>query len=217
MTQVIRGSAPLHRNTHEPAVASAFAAARAYKEPNAAVNAALAVGSNKNHGETVMRRTVRALAHSGFLSIVWLVSCNPAQAGESVPINAKFGIEWTQVNWSNPLNRISETRGAAGLPNGNSIGIATRGRSSAATGLASSEYVHLRYSATDWVYAQYVDMPVTFDPVTNTASFDGPLTVIGGEGRFSGASGTLKIHLEILFGDLLVGTVAINGVIRTAD
>lgn len=108
---------------------------------------------------------------------------SPAQAGESVPINATFGIEWTPVNWSTPLNRISETRGAAGLPNGRSIGIATRGRSSAATGLANSEYVDLRFSATDWVYAQYVDMPVTFDPVTNTASFDGPLTVIGGAVR----------------------------------
>jgi hypothetical protein len=177
----------------------------------------MAVGNDKNYGETVMRRTVLAPARAGFLSIVWLMLSSPAQAGESVPINATFGIEWTQVNWSNPLNRISETRGAAGLPNGSSIGIATRGRSSAATGLANSEYVHLRFSATDWVYAQYVDMPVTFDPVTNTASFDGSLTVVGGEGQFGGASGTLRIRLQILFGDLLVGTIAINGVIRTAD
>jgi hypothetical protein len=164
-----------------------------------------------------MRRTVLALALAGISSIACLLLSGPAHAGESVPINATFGIEWTQVNWTNPFNRITETRGAAGLANGSVIAIATGGHSNAFTGIASSDYVHLRFSETDWVHAQYVDVPIVFDPVTNTASLDGLLEVVGGEGTFAGASGTLTMRIKLLVSDLLVGTIDIKGVVRTAD
>lgn len=164
-----------------------------------------------------MKRTVLAPALASISFIVCLMLSGPAHAGESVPINATFGIAWTQVDWSNPLHRITETRGAAGLENGNVIAIATRGHSNVLTGLATSEYVHLRFSETDWVYAQYVDIPIVFDPVTNTASLDGLFEVVGGEGRFAGASGTLAVRIKLLLSSLLVGTIDIKGVIRTAD
>ena len=41
------------------------------------------------------------------------------------------------------------------------------------------------------------------------------MTVVGGEGRFAGATGTLSIRSRVLFGPL-VGTFEIKGVIKTA-
>lgn len=151
------------------------------------------------------------------LALVCLFS-NPVAAQEAVPINATFGIQWTPVDWSALTNRITETTGAAGLSNGKVIGIATRDHLNALEGKITSDYVILFFSATDLVYAEYTDIPAGYDPATDTASFGGPLTVVGGEGRFVGAKGTLSIRSKILFPPFLppVGTFDIKGVIKTA-
>ena len=145
-----------------------------------------------------------------------ILASGVAMAGEAVPINASFGIQWTPVDWTNPADRITESLGAAGLPNGRTIGIATRDHLDTTTGRISSDYVTLMFSASDWLYAQYTDIPAGYDPVTNRASFSGPLNVVGGEGRFVGATGTLTVRTRILF-LMPVGTFDIKGVIRTAD
>jgi hypothetical protein len=64
------------------------------------------------------------------------------------------------------------------------------------------------------VYAEYVKIPAGYNPVTNTASFGGPMHVTGGEGRFQGATGELTIRSRVLFGPL-VGVFDIKGVIKT--
>jgi hypothetical protein len=138
-----------------------------------------------------------------------------ALAGEAVPVNATFGVQWTPVDWENPADRITETLGAAGLPNGRIIGIATRDHLNVITGKVSSDYVTLVFSDSDWVYAEYESIPAGYDPTTNTASFGGPLKVVGGEGRFVGATGNLTIRSRILF-SMPVGTFDIQGVIKTA-
>jgi hypothetical protein len=102
------------------------------------------------------------------------------------------------------------------LPNGKVIGIATRDHLNVITGTVSSDYVTLAFSETDWVYAEYDNIPAGYDPATNTASFGGPLKVVGGEGRFVGATGTLVIRSRILF-SMPVGTFDIQGVIKTAN
>ena len=158
-----------------------------------------------------MSKFLRAFA----LTLAVLVF-QPSMAGEAVPINATFGIAWTLVDWDDPADRITESLGAAQLPGGRTVGIATRDHLNTVTGRISSDYLALVLTDTDWVYAQYTDIPAGFDPATNTAGFGGPLEVVGGEGRFAGASGTLTIHSKILF-SLPVGTFAIKGVIRTAD
>jgi hypothetical protein len=137
-------------------------------------------------------------------------------AGEAMPINTTFGIQWTPVDWSNLSDRITESLGAAGLPNGKTLAVATRDHLDAINGRVTSDYVVLLFSETDWVYAEYSDIPAGYDPATNIASFGGPLHVVGGEGKFAGASGTLTIHSKILF-SLPVGTFAIKGVVHTAD
>lgn len=145
-----------------------------------------------------------------------LLISSVAIAGEAIPINATFGIQWTPVDWSDAADRITESMGAAGLPNGRTLGIATRDHLDTITNRISSDYVVIAFSESDWVYAEYLDIPAGYDPATNTASFGGPLQVVGGEGRFVGASGTLTIRSRILF-SMPVGTFAIKGVIRTAD
>jgi hypothetical protein len=149
------------------------------------------------------------------LTVIVLIS-QPSIAGEAVPINATFGIAWTPVDWSDPTDRITESLGAAQLPGGRTVGIATRDHLNTVTGRISSDYVILAFSDTDWVYAQYTEIRAGYDPATNTAGFGGPLEVVGGEGRFVGASGTLTIKSKILF-SLPVGTFAVKGVIRTVD
>lgn len=145
-----------------------------------------------------------------------LLMSTAAFAGEAVPINTTFGIQWTPVDWANPADRITETMGAAGLPNGKVIGIATRDHLNTLTGRISSDYVTLVFSDNDWVYAQYESIPAGFDPATNVASFGGPLKIVGGEGKFLGATGTLTIRSTILF-SMPIGTFDIKGVIKTAD
>jgi hypothetical protein len=158
-----------------------------------------------------MNILLRAVA----LAAAFIIS-SASVAGEAIPVNATFGIEWTPVDWANPADRITESLGAAGLPNGRTIGIATRDHLNTITGRISSDYLILVFSETDWVYAEYADIPAGYDPTTNTASFGGPLNVVGGEGMFVGATGRLTIHSKILF-SLPVGTFGVDGVIKTAD
>jgi len=155
------------------------------------------------------------LLRAAALAAALLVS-SAAIAGEAVPINATFGIQWTPVDWTNPSDQITESLGAAGLPNGRTIGIAIRDHLDAVHGSVTSDTVVLFFSDTDWVYAEYSGIPAGYDPATDTASFGGPLAVVGGEGRFLNATGTLTIRSRILF-SLPVGTFAIKGVIRMSD
>jgi hypothetical protein len=73
----------------------------------------------------------------------------------------------------------------------------------------------LFFSYDDGVVVEYTGT-ASFDPQTFTASFYGPMTVIGGWGRFAGSSGALMIRSKILFGPL-VGTFEIQGVIKTPN
>lgn len=146
----------------------------------------------------------------------WLLA-GAAFAGEAVPINTSFGIQWTPVDWSVPTDRITESLGAARLSNGKVLQIASRDHLDAVNGRIRSDYLVIAFSATDWVYAAYTDIPARYDPATNTASFFGPLQVVGGEGRFLGATGTLSIRTTIEFYPMPVGTFDVKGVIKTAD
>ena len=154
------------------------------------------------------------------LDALWALS-GPAIAAEAVPINATFGIQWTPVDWSVITDRITESLGAAGLPNGRVISIATRDHLDAVNGRITSDYAVIAFSDSDWVWAEYDNIPAAYDAATNTASFFGPLKVVGGGGRFVGATGTLSIRTTILFpakGSPIppVGTFDIKGVIKTA-
>ena len=141
----------------------------------------------------------------------------PAFAGEAVPINATFGIQWTPVDWSNPYGRITESLGAAGLPNGKVLSLYSQDSLDAMNGRITSDFVAIAFSDTDVVYVKYENIPAVYYPATNTASFFGPVTVLGGEGRFDGATGKLSIRTTIRFSPLPVGTFDIKGVIKTAD
>lgn len=147
------------------------------------------------------------------LALAWLVF-NPALAREAVPINATFGFQWTPVDWSTPV-RVTATEGAAGLPNGTVISIVTQDRLDIIEGHVTSDYVILFFSPSDLVYAMYDRIPAGYDPATDTASFEGPLKVLRGEGLFLGATGNLTIRSKVLFGPL-VGVFEIQGVIVTA-
>jgi hypothetical protein len=140
-----------------------------------------------------------------------------AIAGEAVPINATFGIQWTPVDWSDPFGRITESLGAAGLPNGKVLSIYSQDSLDAVNGSITSDFVAIAFSDTDVVYVKYEGIPAVYYPETNTASFFGPVTVLGGEGRFDGATGELSIRTTIRFSPLPVGTFDIKGVIKTAD
>jgi hypothetical protein len=152
------------------------------------------------------------------LVALWALS-GPAIAAEAVPINATFGIQWTPIDWESPPCRRTESIGAVGLPNGNVISIITRDcltPTSPTVGTITSDLGILAFSPTDWVWVSYENIPAGYDPATNTASFGGPLNVVGGTGRFAGATGTLTIQTKILFDPLPVGTFTIKGVIKTA-
>ena len=177
-----------------------------------------------------MNTLLKALA----LTAAWLVS-SAALAGEAVPVNATFGIQWNPENWDgNPLNPSNlakglatewetTTQGAAGLPNGKVIAIEStdylRPLQQSINGEAT-----LWFSYTDAVSVVY-EGTAGFDMQTGTASYSGPMTVVGGLGRFEGASGTLTIRSNIFFHPFippyfrgpLAGTLQIKGVIKTAD
>ena len=126
-----------------------------------------------------MNALLKALA----LTAALLVS-SAALAGEAVPVNAKFGIQWTPVDWSNPFGRITESLGAAGLPNGKVLSIYSQDSLDAVNGRITSEFVAIAFSDTDVVYVKYENIPAVHYPETNIASFFGPMTVLGGRGSF---------------------------------
>ena len=150
------------------------------------------------------------------LVALWALS-GPSLAAEAVPINATFGIQWTPIDWSDPTCRKTESLGAAEFPPGRVISLITRDCLNVLPpARITSDLGILAFSPTDWVWVSYENIPAGYDPVTNTASFGGPLNVVGGTGRFVGATGTLTIRTEILFDPLPVGTFTIKGVIKTA-
>ena len=165
-----------------------------------------------------------------FAAVLLLVclTSSPALAHGSrhgnVPIYATFGFQWTPMNYfggievddsnPDPTERVTETQGAARLHNGKVVAFVTRDELDIVEGHITSEYAILMFSPEDWVYTMYDHIQAGYDPVTNTASFSGPLTVVGGEGRFEGATGNLTIRSKVLFGPL-VGVYEIKGVIKT--
>lgn len=156
-----------------------------------------------------MNTLLKALA----LTAAWLVS-GAALAGEAVPVNATFGIQWTADDWSDPTARTTETYGAAGLPNGQVLAIYTYDALDTVGGTIGG-YGILWFSYDDGVVVEYTG-PAGFDPKSNTASFRASMNVVYGWGRFAGATGSLTNTSRILFGPA-VGTFQIKGVIKTAD
>jgi hypothetical protein len=152
------------------------------------------------------------------LTAAWLVSA-AALAGEAVPVNATFGIQWTAKNWNpyapdNPIVRETTSLGAAGLPNGKVLAIDSRDFLDTKAGTIQGQAA-LLFSYEDGVLVEYSGV-AGFNPLTYTAAFYGPMTVVAGWGRFAGATGSLTIRSNILFGPL-VGTFDIKGVIKTAN
>lgn len=152
------------------------------------------------------------------LAVAWLAS-SAALAGEAVPVNATFGIQWTPENWNpyapeNPVVRETSTLGAAGLSNGKVIAIQSYDAIDSLAGTINGEAV-LFFSYEDGVLVEYAGT-AGFNPQTYTASFYAPMTVVAGWGRFAGATGSLTIRSNILFGPF-VGTFDIKGVIKTAN
>jgi len=151
------------------------------------------------------------------LAAAWLISA-AALAGEAVPVNATFGIQWTPENWdpsapNNPPVRETSSLGAAGLPNGKVIAIQSYDFLDPQAGTINGQAA-LFFSYEDGVLVEYSGA-AGFNAQTFTASFYGPMTVVAGWGRFAGATGSLTIRSNILFGPL-VGTFDIKGVIKTA-
>lgn len=169
---------------------------------------------------------MKALLNVLVFTAAWLTaSC--ALAAEAVPVNATFGIQWTPVNWNpyapppppgqpdpNPVVRETCSTGAAGLPNGKVLAVDGCDRLDTAAGTIKGETA-LLFSYEDGVILQY-EGRAGFDPLTFTAGFYGPMQVVYGWGRFAGATGSLTIRSNILFGPL-VGTFDIKGVIKTAN
>jgi hypothetical protein len=164
-------------------------------------------------GGPIMKALLKAVA----LTTTLLISA-AALAGEAVPVNATFGIQWTPENWNpygadNPSVRETSSFGAAGLPDGKVIAIQSYDFLDTVAGTIHGEAA-LSFSYEDGVVVEYTGA-ASFDPQTFTASFFGPMTVIDGWGRFAGSSGALMIRSRILFGPL-VGTFDVQGVIKTA-
>jgi hypothetical protein len=160
---------------------------------------------------------MNALLRAFVFTAVWLVSAT-ALASEAVPVNVTFGIQWTPENWNpyapvNPVVRETSSMGAAGLPNGKVLAIDSRDFLNTQAGTINGQAA-LLFSYDDGVIVEYSGA-AGFDPQTFTASFQGPMTVVAGWGRFAGATGSLTIRSTILFGPF-VGTFDIKGVIKTA-
>ena len=168
-----------------------------------------------------MNAFVKALAITATL-----LASGAALAGQAVPVNATFGIQWTPQNWDgDPLNPANFTNGpatewetttlgAVGLPNGNVIAITSTDFLRPVQQSINGEAV-LWFSYTDAVFAVY-EGTAAFDEQEGTAGYSGPMTVVGGLGRFAGATGSLTIKSHILFWPY-AGTLHVKGVIKTAD
>ena len=155
---------------------------------------------------------MNALLKTVALTAAWLVS-SVALAGEAVPVNATFGIQWTPDDWSDETARTTETCGAAGLPNGTVLAICTYDSLDTVAGTIAGFGI-IWFSYEDGVYVEYSG-PAGYDPSTDTAAFNTKMTVVYGWGRFEGATGSLTNSSRILFGPP-VGTFQIKGVIKTA-
>ena len=168
---------------------------------------------------------MKALLRTIALTAALLIS-GAALAGEAVPVNATFGIQWTPQNWipfpdfdkvppdpPNPIVRETRSLGAAGLPNGKVLAIDAYDFLDTNAGTIRGQAA-LLFSYEDGVLLEYTGS-AGFNPLTYTASFYGPMTVVRGWGRFAGATGSLTIRSNILFGPF-VGTFDIKGVIKTA-
>jgi hypothetical protein len=167
--------------------------------------------------ETNKERHMNVMLRAFVLAAAWLISA-AALAGEAVPVNATFGIQWTPENWdpsapNNPPVRETSSLGAAGLPNGKVIAIQSYDFLDPQAGTINGQAA-LLFSYEDGVLVEYSGA-AGFNAQTFTASFYGPMTVVAGWGRFAGATGSLTIRSNILFGPL-VGTFDIKGVIKTA-
>lgn len=171
-----------------------------------------------------MNTLFKALA----LTAAWLVS-SAALAGEAVPVNATFGIQWTPQNWNgDPRDEsnflpppetfattwVTTTEGAAGLANGKVIAIQSTDNLRPLQNTIDGQVV-LWFSYADAVVLAYRGT-AGFDEAAGTAGYSGPMTVVGGWGRFLGATGSLAIKSSILFYPY-VGTLHIKGVIKTAN
>lgn len=161
-----------------------------------------------------MKALLRTIAISAAL-----IGSGTALAGEAVPVNATFGIQWTPQNWNpyaptNPVVRETCSLGAAGLPNGKVLAIDACDALDTGAGTIEGQAA-LLFSYDDGVLVQYKGR-AGFNPQTFTAAFQAPMKVVYGWGRFAGATGSLTISSNILFGPL-VGTFDIKGVIKTAD
>jgi hypothetical protein len=155
---------------------------------------------------------MNALLKTAALTVAWLVS-SVALAGEAVPVNATFGIQWAPDDWSDETARTTESHGAAGLPNGKVLAIYTYDSLDTVAGTITG-YGILWFSYEDGVVVEYSG-PAGYDPRTDTAAFSASMTVVDGWGRFEGATGSLTNSSRILFGPA-VGTFQIKGVIKTA-
>jgi hypothetical protein len=159
------------------------------------------------------------------LAAAWLMAA-PAVAAEAVPVNATFGIQWTPIDWNpaapNPFVLWhTRSQGAAGLPNGKVLAVDAQDELNPLAGTIQGQAA-LFFSYDDGVLLEYSGAAEQ-DPLTRTASFYGPMTVVKGWGRFEGATGSLTIRSNILFPpfvgeyfDTFVGTFDIKGVIKTA-
>ena len=168
-----------------------------------------------------MNALLRALALTAAL-----LTSGTALAGEAVPVNATFGIQWEGVNWKpeydfdddedtvNPVVRTTSSTGAAGLPNGKVLAIESFDALDTVAGTINGQAV-IYFSYTDGVVLEYSGAAAR-DAATGTAGFQGPMTVVAGWGRFEGATGSLTISSRILFWPY-VGRFDIKGVIKTAN
>jgi hypothetical protein len=161
---------------------------------------------------------MNAMLKALVLTAAWLVSA-AALAGEAVPVNATFGIQWTPENWipfapDNPPISETSSLGAAGLSNGKVLAVESYDYLDREAGTIKGQAT-LYFSYMDSVLLEYSGA-AGFNPETYIASFYGPMTVVGGSGRFAGATGSLTIRSNILFGPF-VGTFDIKGVIKTAQ
>jgi hypothetical protein len=160
---------------------------------------------------------MKAMLKVLLIAVTYLMA-GSAIAAEAVPVNATFGIQWTPENWdpssqTNPVVRETSSLGAAGLPNGSVLAIDTYDYLDTQAGTIQG-MAALLFSYEDGVLVEYSGT-AGFNPQSFTASFSGPMTVVWGWGRFAGATGSLTIRSNILFGPF-VGTFDIKGVIKTA-
>jgi hypothetical protein len=116
---------------------------------------------------------MNAMLRAFVLTAACLLSA-AALAGEAVPVNATFGIQWTPDNWNpyapnNPVVRETSSLGAAGLPNGKVLAIDSHDFLDTQAGTIRGQAA-LLFSYDDGVLVEYSGA-AGFNPETFTASF----------------------------------------------